>query len=181
MKHERAGLILLSYLIGFTTAFIAYGMQQTDSSSMPTIATTDVTSQVATLAVTSNDMLSDVPSELYESEEGLMMQRSGETRLIAAGASFAPELGDDAYETIEAQALSRDGRYAFFCMTTPSVSDSCFPYVYDWEASGLRPVTVGGELGNFAVGDVNAAWSSDGYLQVGRYLSVSSDTPWALQ
>ena len=180
MKHERAIAVALSYVIGFTTAYIAYAIIIETTPVQQTLTVANTTqSQAASLADITTLAVTGSQGVVVETEEGIEVTRGDETRLIAVKRSFVPEFGAEAYDELIKANSSHDGLFTFYCVTNNSVE--CEAYIYSWEQNGIYPVKVDGERASFLANELNIAWSSDNRLQFNTAVSVSAETPWLLE
>lgn len=181
MKNERASIVALSYVIGFTTAFIAYAaVVEVPLYQSPAImANVSQSASVADAAAASPVSEAPVSGSIMETVEGVEVTKDGVTRLIAVKRSFQPDFGPDAYDRLLKASNSRDGQFTFFCVT--SASDSCQASIYSWEQNGIFPIRVNGEKVAYEANELNVAWASDNRLQFNSAVSVNSATPWILE
>jgi hypothetical protein len=150
--NEKAVLILCTYVIGFTTAYIAFGVNATSTDFSQTVNTATVyESQVATV---------DAVEPAYEAE-------------------LPPSVDSVASPVVSDQVLSPDGTMAFYCEegTTAGV---CVPFVLDLKTNVSNVLTIDGEMVTFNTVDAVFSWNDDGTLQGPGLVSASADEPWVL-
>lgn len=183
MKHERAAIMALTFCIGFTTGLIAYGIPVAD---MPTavVPATPNTAAVANTQPVANETQAPTQDSVFSyvetDEDGLYHVVEGERIMISPSAAFAPEL-PEAHQAVYGAVASRDARYVFFCVATSTVLAECAPRVYAADSFTVHPIVVAGESLSLESASVNAAWTSNGELQVNQFVSQTAAEPWLMQ
>lgn len=177
-RHERAIVVLASYVIGFTTAYIAFGVGQPYAKA-PSVSYVNNVAQYE---------IREAPeASIFIDELGLGVITEDRVRLLSARRdamaanviSATPQPGV-AVALTEAE-LSRDGKFVYFCEQLTEESDQCDPYVYSLEADVLYPVEVYGERYYPNNATHVSAWSPAGYLTVDDYISATIAEPWKLR
>ena len=178
-RHERAMTVVASYVIGFTSAYIAFGATQTP---LATPIITETPPAVATKAEVKH-------ATLRVEEAGLVVVTEDRERLLSArksSALAANALGavtnqpGFAERLVEAE-LSRDGSFVYFCEVLDYSSDTCDAYVYDVALDTVYPVQLGAEVYRPSADLHRSIWTEAGYLVVDQYRSISTEKPWLLQ
>lgn len=182
IRHEKAILVVLSYVIGFLTAFILYG-PCTDSdinTPVPTNTVADVTVSEPTIKRTTNN-------DIYSYQNGqLRVFNKGEVRVLTAAhdpfSSYLPN-NNEPYSThydMSATGLSPEGRFLYFCIQENPDENYCAGYVYEFATNVVsrllidqEPVTLTPELAN------ELEWNQQG-LVLEQLNSVDINTPWLL-
>lgn len=126
-RNEKALLVLCSYVIGFTTAYIAYGISYAILTDDSVQTGTAYTASVAELDY--NEPLEEVAGvtfELVDSE--LTVNVEGEQRLVSITAQEA--------------SLSPSSDSVYFCETA-SGSEGCTQYEYSISEDVVRPLIAG--------------------------------------
>lgn len=186
-RHERAIIVAASYVIGFTSAFIAFGANQTDTTTKNLNIISNHDSNYQTAAVVTAPTRSYEASVRIESD-GLVVVTDDKERLLSARKS-SPHLASVitsaaqpglAVKVIEAE-LSRDSEYVYFCEQLTDDAENCSAYIYSIDEDVLHPVVVAGEDYEPNISSHTSAWSPNGYLNIGGYMSASIETPWILQ
>ena len=177
-RHEKIAIIIASYVIGFTTAFIAFGINQPDSRMQVQIQGGQNNSAQQ---VSDNDITS-----VGYGNDGLFVITSGYERLLSAkastlGASAISSKGTSGYyyKIVDAEA-SRDGRFVYFCEQLTQDAETCDPYVYAVEDDSLHMVKADGSAYKSPVATHESAWSDDNDLVLNSMSSAVKDTPWLL-
>lgn len=176
-RHERVLLVLTAYIIGFTTAFIAYALP----------AKHQVTPQVFSIQTNEQDDVSVPQTAIYLDETGLYVSSPQTTQLLSvnqasplmANAVFGAPTSGVHYRLIDAE-LSRDRDFVYFCEQLTETAQTCDPYVFSIQDGILHEVTVNDVVYPSSVANHTSSWSSDGKLQLDGYISASSETPWEL-
>ena len=127
MRHERAILLVLAYVIGFTTSFIAFGVAE-DS-------LTDELSYVSSQNMAA--VMTAVPDPIITTDDvwldsrGLYVVRDGEEYFVSGRLPAGAEPGPGYHVSIDRLSLSNDGRLLYYCAQEVFDQDPCTEYVYD--------------------------------------------------
>jgi len=180
-RHERALVVVASYVIGFASAYIAFGVSQSQQIVyMPVVSEQH---QVAKKSV-----IASPTASLRVEDDGLVLATQDKERLLTARKSSplvasliqAGPTPGFAEKLTEAE-LSRDSEYVYFCEQLTPEAESCDAYVYSVNDDVLYPVQINGEVYTPNNASHVSAWSPAGYLTIGEYQSASTETPWILQ
>ncbi len=181
-RHERITLVVAAYIIGFTTAFIAFGVNQIGGGESTNVISYNSVN-TAEKVTTRPDSVASIRVE----KDGLVVVAEGLQRLLSArksafsasviSSSPAPGFAE---RLVEAE-LSRNNKFVYFCEQLDMESETCDPYVYSLENDTVYSVTLNGEKYFPAIGGHSSAWSPVGYLSINEYTSASPDTPWILK
>lgn len=180
-RHDRAIIIAASYVIGFVSAYIGFGLEQTPQA--PVVQPVQVATEVFVEPVNPVTSLAVEP-------EGLVLVTANGNRLLSARRSenLAANVIDSepgfAVKLSEAE-LSRDGMFVYFCEELTADAVTCSPFVYSVAEDVLHPVSVSGADYRPDAGTHASAWTEDGYLTVedkanGALVSVTTQMPWKL-
>ena len=134
-RNERVAIVLTAYVIGFITAYIAFGVMQLESS----VKFAQVPAQNTALVIASQN--TDMSVELTES--GLFLLQGNERTLISAASDSG--LAEGTHVDISNYSLSDDESQVYFCELPTLDSESCRPYIYSINDAVVYPVTVGNE------------------------------------
>jgi len=143
-RNERVIMVMAAYVIGFTTAFIAFGLNQMEESvHLVYVANTPATQSAAVAAATS--FPADATSvSVYIDESGLVYEKGGVSRVISSYDVDAS--GEDGYhQSIFEFQVSSDGSTVYFCEIPNQMSDACKPFLYDSVEDVTYPLTIAGE------------------------------------
>jgi len=151
-KHEKALLVILSYIVGLTSGFIAFGLTQSNQ----IIETPVVTSsyEVEAHSATPEDLDTQVTPETagvnVSYDDGrLIVNVNGSVQLLSVersllnleAVSFFTKQGTHSVEPV--YQLSPDTNFIYFC-EQKTVEDSCQSFVYDIQNEMIHYVTTGG-------------------------------------
>ena len=121
-NHEQALLVILSYVIGFTTAFIMFALIDGDQNS-------GYKSSHVPEEEVPGTMEEDMGVEVMETGEGLFVKKGGQDRIISALTDTAP--AEPGFHTdIVVSSVSPDGMYVHYCAETDPASGECQHFVY---------------------------------------------------
>ena len=181
MQHERAAVMALTFCIGFTTAFIAYGIPTVEAP--PTLVTAAPTQ---TAAVIQADRTA--PSAQPESrnvgvtldDDGLWLQIGDERHLASPSVAVAPEI-PEAHVDVHQAVVREDGAFLFFCAETTASQGQCEPRVYDVANFRMYRVESNGQTGTLEPATLDSVWQNDGRLDINGFASVTAQRPWMLE
>jgi hypothetical protein len=180
-RHERAALVVIAYVIGFITAFIAYGLSQkphsNDVSSVPAWSTP------RTVSLSNQASVAHVAFE----QDGLYAVTSEADRILTADKKAFTE---DAlariqegrgyhYRVIDAET-SRNGKFVYFCEQLSAENSDCDPYVYVFETDVLHSVRHNNVRVTYPVANHSSYWTDGSYLVIGQAISADPTRPWEL-
>lgn len=179
-RHEKIIITIAAYIIGFTTAFIAYGLSQKpttvsyNNSQIVSVASSKKAPQesIAPTVVLENDGLR-VYTDKFERLLSFAQSQFSANVILSTGTSGVH------YAIIDAEP-SRDNNYVYFCEQLTSTSDTCTPFIYDVDKDFLKRVTLDGAAYYPEIGEYVSSWTKDNFLMVGGYHSNNYETPWEL-
>ena len=175
MINERAIIVALSYIIGFTTAFIGFGitpdkLQKADYNRMTFDSVSDNFVRANLTATTFNT---------YQSEDGLFIEIDGDERIITARATGAGK-GPGFHYDIPHYETSPNMQFIHYCEQSTEIPTECTHYIYVTDNHIVYPVEIGGEGVVSQISSLHTHWLNDGRLEIGPFLSMSADEPWML-
>lgn len=187
MQHERAAIMALTFCIGFTTAFIGYGIPTT---SAPIAVTPVSNTQTASLADTQPARIVEPSyttggggqpaSRVSLDTDGLWFIVAGEEYLVSPSTSLAPDI-QEAHTDIH-QALARtDSSYLFFCAETLETAGLCEPRVFDLANFRIHQVQSQGQTGTLDPATMQVTWLADGRLSINGFTSAAATMPWQVE
>lgn len=177
-RNEKVMILLAAYVIGFTTAYIAYGINLAGmQDALPVAYTNTMTASVAQA----------VPAPAVESTyevttDGLEVVVDGERFLVSAHVSTVPEdmVADFGYQGIhdrvEGMSLSQSGEYLYYCEYAPG-AEGCAPFLYNTLTQVVHPVSVYGNAD--PVFQSQLAFEGD-FLLSDELVSINVIEPWLL-
>ncbi len=190
-RHERAAIVIASYIIGFVTAFM-FVAHTTDLMADP--FTSLPSSNPASVAAAVPVEVAETPVVTEAANEGELTYKDGQLVYTASDGehllSFNPETADLTVDTDELTqgyhygtlnyTASKNNQFIFFCEQQTVSGEMCLPYVYDTNADRIFPITNDGEVLPISIDLAsNALWTAVG-LKIGSYYSVNTSAPWAM-
>jgi hypothetical protein len=179
-RHEKAALIVAAYVIGFVTAFIAFGL-------------TKINPETKVLLIEAKDALSSQKEEVHNfvtsvgfGADGLYSITQDTERILAAdrnalAASVVLATAEPGfyYEIIDAEA-SRDGRFIYYCEQLTKEAENCDPYVYVLAEDTLYHVKKDDMAFYPIIQSHESMWTDDSMLMVNDAVSNDPNRPWEL-
>ena len=197
-KHEKAVLVVLAYIIGLTSGFIGFGVNNyyQDNLKSDKLETKQQAPQSAPVLGTSDQAGYVPPTEHPPEEEGFsesVVYIDGQlTALTDEGhmvlSVHIDKLGEVIPEPLEIQGhhtqppiylASPEGKYVYFCEQHLG-EDSCTNLLFDAEAVSIQYLQVEDKKFVTPVSQAATAyWAVDG-LHIGEFISESISSPWRL-
>lgn len=181
-RHEKAVMVIVSYVLGFTTAFIAFGVNEMYGGNI-----SGVQIDSSSLQIFGDNTISDSRVKVGFTEEGLFAVTKHYNRLLSANKNV---LSASAISSVDASGFhysisdakaSDDGQFIYFCEQVSKDSEDCYPYVYSLIQDAVHPVRVNGKLLEMSVLNTESSWSGNSYLTLTTFSSINADEPWMLQ
>ncbi len=174
IRHEQAIAVCLAYVIGFTTAFIGFGLNQDRHGEWKKVAPEEAAPASAVNAA------SGFAVEVVKKDGGLFMLKDGQERIISA-VSSGNESGPGYHRAIVAASVSPSGRYIHYCAETDG-EDVCTNFVYSVDADSLYVIKESNEPVISHDGEAAAtSWSADDTLLVNGSVTVGAETSWRVR
>ncbi len=191
-KHEKAVLVILSYVSGFTAGFIIFGMSTLSSARPVENVIYEVPPQTDVSMNTIDEIAPPEATETSVSTEDvmykdgrLMANVNGASVLLSAqlatvDAETAKTFANQGvHQAIPKYQASDDANFVYYC-EQHSEADSCINFIYDVEKQIIQYVTVDGKkLVSNAETAQTATWNN-GLLTIGTATSIEATTPWKL-
>lgn len=200
-RHEKAAIVIASYLIGFVTAFIFLTnlnvispidtyVPAYEASSAAVIGSTPapVSEEVPVVAITEvvTDTVVDTDSLVVYNDGLLEVRRADGDRLL----SFNPDTSSIKVElsTLKqgyhygnvSYAVDATENYIFFCEKTTKDAEICSGYVYDLKADKINQVSKNGSPVPITLKSAaETIWTALG-LKIGSHYSENLTTPWII-
>lgn len=193
-RHERAALVLASYVIGFLTAFILYA--NVTSNDAPTSFINVPVTSVNTAAVANATKPAPAPNTLpievvtpltVTYNEGRLEVVSGEDANLL---SFNPEVTGIEVDTADLSQgfhfgevefkVSPDNNFVFFCEQQDVTNSACLGFVYDVEAETIYPVVKNGAPVLISEASLAKTEFGKNGLVIGGNYSANASAPWVL-
>lgn len=167
-------VLALSYVIGFVTAYIAFGLSGANYSG-PQISFQNPA------PVTTED--SEAKKEIGATvrADGLYALLGDKERILSAQAIAATEPNLGYHYQIVATEVSPDGKYIYYCAQMTEDSEECHNFVYDIAADTIHTVRASqsDEQLQSVIDDLSAVWQN-GRLLIDGYMSMNGFEPWKM-
>lgn len=141
MKNEKVALVFFAYIIGFTTAFIAFAINDNEYSKKDMAA---FKKHPEVVAHTDRVQQNNSGVEVMEREEGLFVLIDGQERVLSATASNGVS-GEGFHTEIFSSSVSPSGQYVHFCASLVGEEGLCTNFIYSTEEDMVYRVKVGDE------------------------------------
>lgn len=165
-RHERVALLITAYIIGFITAFIAYGLTGTSAELIQIVQVpqTNTAEQTASVRNATAPLV-----DVYANDAGLHVSAfSNENVLLSAAIDVSEKEEyagmDGVHYAVPFSSVSPDQTHVYFCEQPTSDSQTCKPFIYSIQEEVVYPVMQGGERVEFAIASHTATWGNDGEL-----------------
>lgn len=184
MKHKDALLVLLAYIIGLNTSFIAFGLNDTTKSFYSAKSTSYVPAVNVELQGTdvyeddATNIVSD--TDLVTNDAGLFVTIGGEERVISQRVlgNTASLIG--AHVAVHATSKSPSNKFVHYCEQETEIPTTCSHYIYIAENHSVARVMFDGQHLQSEISTVNAYWTGD-QLVIGSKASQDPATPWYVE
>ncbi|MDA8596719.1 hypothetical protein N9L26_00075 [Candidatus Pacebacteria bacterium] len=183
MRNERVFIVVLSYIIGFTTAFIGFALTKSsdykdhhhDKDHMHSHNKRHSAKADYDSTTTSNRSV-----EVVFDEAG-MYAVVGEERVIVSGMlSDVVEPGPGFHVDVPFYSVSPSGNYVYYCEQQTQEAEDCSYYMYLIDEHVIKPLKLNGENLSSVVAQSGFEWTEQEELTAPGYRSTSSATPWQL-
>lgn len=162
-QYERAITVLASYVIGFVTAFIAFGVTQLEGDVKFVAAPSPI--QAASVAAARPVTSPAQTATVQQNETGLVYLNGAEEVLLSA--YDTTERADGIHVAITQHELSPDGQFVYFCEQGTLETNACTPFLYDVVGEMVYPLKQGGARIALTAEVAQLNWSANGLLSVG--------------
>jgi hypothetical protein len=159
-RHERVVVLIAAYIIGFITAYIAFGVVKVQD--IDYVALTNQNASI--IASQSKEKSSDIFVGL--DNEGLVLIKNNKRILLSLKNNGEVAPAEGVHASIVTYSASPDNSKIYFCEQPTVDSDSCRPYIYSVDDGIVYPVTVKGERVAFPVEGHAVSWNEGGELVV---------------
>lgn len=185
-QHEKIGIVIAAYIIGFSTAFIAFGINNLKEEALPLVSSYQQSTW-------NNDVYAEY-EEVTEgiigvsvAQDGLFAVTAANERILSANQAVlsasvidSSDLSGYYYEIIDAEA-SPNGMFVYFCEQLTAESETCDPYIYSLEDDSVHTVKVGEEKYKSVITEHASAWSTSSTLSLNEFSSKDAQKPWLLE
>lgn len=180
IRHEQAVLVVMAYVVGFVTAFIAFGVNKSDEAKQ--IVYTPTTNEVQAnqvIEATEEESMAPVNNSANNAsvagafyQDGMFTAvNNSEQVVLSVDSALMPDLATDPqfasqglHQSPPEYVVSPNGAFIYFCeeYTTPG---TCRSFVYDLAQDLIIPVTFAGERTEISLSDAaTASWSNNTLL-----------------
>ena len=180
-RHEKVAIVITSYVIGFTTAFIAFGINQLYMSQQilneePEFVAMEKQEVEPEETILSVAVTSEGLSAVTSLKSVLLTANKSSLGSAVIGSTNTPGFYA---EIIEAE-VSRDGRFVYFCEQLGKLDTYCDPYVFSLSDEMLHKVTLNDEVFAPDSETHSSFWSDENQLSVNGAFSSDIEKPWKL-
>ena len=187
-RHEKVLITITAYVIGFTTAFIAFGQNQHYHKTkyyLPvttaTHETLETSSQTGQLDTTLHQPSTNViESHEFVTEVGLYYRSQGDERIVSVNRSYldnAP-MQNGYHVAVHGVSLSPNEQFMYFCEQVTEAVDECEPFVYAAETDMIYLVNLPDGTSSISLSAHDAYWQTDNTLVVADFTSTDPTQPW---
>ena len=176
MKHEQALIVVLAYLIGFSTAFIAFGLDNVKSYK-PKPDSKPYTTQLPVKSAA--EERGEARIGIAIREEGLYALLSDRDRIISAQSASLIATESGYHHQVIKTEVSPNNQYIYYCVQLVATSSDCANFVFDVDEDVVYKVSrADGEQIMTPATLLVAAWTSDNLLTINNFVSASKAEPW---
>lgn len=195
--HEKALIVISSYIIGFVSAYIAFTYAFPVNGPQPVMTYVPVPSQAAAVIESQEQVAAPAQPEalvtdavidvVYENQglylygvadEPVLLSKSAEVLDVTYDEDMSLWEKQGLHSTVPAYRYLPEQGLVYYCESYEN-PDECVPYIYDIAEQTLRVVQAQGtpvvlDAATAPAADVNGA----GRLQFGEYTAINATTPW---
>lgn len=172
MKNEKVMLVILAYIIGFQTAYIAFGLTDDRRS----VAPGDF-SPAASIEKTTNTSKESL--SVSELSDGLYATLGNQERLLSAQVIGTTKSRPGFHNAVISSSVSPNKKFIHYCVQETESSKTCSHYIYELAAdTTYRVETEGGSNVDTDFTSASAIWDNAGLFLVGNFISYNSEKPW---
>lgn len=178
MRHEQLSILVLAYVIGFTTAYIAFGLNPNrDIASGKDVVYSSSTSL--------RDVVESTPNTIAAvtfSDVGMFAEVGDEEVVISGKLTDSVEPGPGFHVDIPFYEVSPQGNFVYYCEQHSEVPTQCSEYIYSLETHSVHPIKIEGmNVVSTDTSEQNFVWNDDETASYKEYSSVSAVTPWVME
>lgn len=175
MKHKEAVIVSLAYVIGFTTAFIAFAINDGSSSDGFSRNHRVEKSEV-------KHDYKDHGVRAVTTDEGLFVVIKGEKTLISRYSEESEkENAVGHHVSVPIATVSLDGKFVHYCAEVVE-GEACMNFVYSLEDASIHPIRNGEDPLVLTEAEARTAvWHADGNLSIANTVSAAPNTPWLMR
>lgn len=177
MVNDKAILIVLAYVIGFTTAFIAFGLTNVNYEGYSKTAYYTNSSENKKFQV-SGSIRGTREVSTRTASDGLYALVNGHERVLSAQAITATEGHEGYHHDIVLTDVSPDARYIYFCSQQVAANEMCDSFIYDISSDVVYRVKYSDSQVRLPVSNPDVSWTTDSRLAIDGHISAS--VPWQI-
>jgi hypothetical protein len=190
-RHEKAAITAISYIIGFTAAYILFSnFSSTLNLPFATSTASQASVVVATESLTQNTeevkVVEVAKSATSYSAGRLEVVVNDQVTLLSVNPKVSgmdldtDELGQGFHFGELAYSANEDDKFVFFCEKHSAEADVCTGYVYDVDADRIYTVTKSAKAAVISEKSASEAIFTALGLKIGQNYSANKSAPWVL-
>lgn len=186
MRHEQIILVILGYVIGFSTAFIFIQSTSQPTHTPQRIESPDVNSYGLVANASINDGSEEHSTAITSAtvtNEGLFVTVDGKERIVSAGAIAEDENIAGFHYAIPAYLISPNKDFLYYCAQSEPNDVECTSFVFSARTDSVYPVK-NIATDTYVTSEVRQLfpeWTPENILKVNGIASVTNETPWLLE
>lgn len=174
MRNESVSILVLSYIIGFTTAYIGFGTNQHDDF----VAYDNQPAAVVASQTISQEEPESTIEDVYFDEVGMFAEVGDESIIISGVLSEDMEAGPGFHVDVPVYKISPSGKFVYYCEQESAEDKDCNEYVYSLDSHTLHPVKLNNVRQTSSLEESSFVWLADDSAYYGGFSSVSNTEPW---
>lgn len=177
MRHEKIVLVMLAYIIGFTTAYIGFGLTP-EQSHKDHVVTTTSEKHNSTSTQQQHEKKGNV--EVLFEEEGMFARVNGREVIVSGALRDGVSPGQGFHVAVPDYAVSPNEEFIYYCEQQTHDADTCHDYIYVIDEHLVRPLQFNGTHLTSSIIQSQFSWQDNGTAQYNGYRSLSPQRPWQL-
>ncbi len=174
MKHEKVIILSLAYVIGFVTAYIAFGVNSPYFSQDSSVESGDEFSYGLRSSQHKYEKVS-----VDDESDGLYALLDNKKRILSAQVIDSDKVGPGFHIDVIKSVVSNDKNFIYYC-TQNGETEDYMSFIYDVNTDIVHSVGVNSDS-KLTINDMETAeWHNDGRLSLGDFVSVKPSEPWLL-
>jgi hypothetical protein len=181
MRHEKIVLVILGYIIGFTTAYIGFYLQakNVDYIDLDPVSFQEGINPYVAGAVPNQARASELPT-LLQDDTGFYFVTDGNKIVISGALYDGVTPGPGFHADIPVSKLSPSDDFVYYCEQETEAANTCNQYVYEVSSHTIYPLKYEGVTRTASLSDDSFSWTTKDTLTNGELSSVSTQKPWTL-
>lgn len=176
-RHEKVAIVIATYVIGFITAYIAFGINADET--IKTLVVTNTISQQAAVA----ESAAASSEKVRITDKGLIYTDGQTERLISVNVAVLQnatsfENTPGVHTAVHGLSVSPTEQFVYYCEQQFTAETDCVPFLYDVTNDMVHFVSHSDANPALPIDSAQAYWTSDGRLSLGTFNSQSPLTPW---